>query len=604
MARRNQRATGIPPVIPPGGAYIFSEQPAEIIRVDSVITDGSYTSTGGQNDRIKIPFSSVRFGPATIDSNQNLQFADLVVDDAPLLTITLQTNTVPANNFIWGQWDNGTIFLITQTHIPTTSPVTISNIQIFPPNYGKFPDQYGQAQTLTLYTSSDNNAVFSWSNGHVFGVDEVLVWPPVEYAPIPPSIIGTAPPPSTYGKALLTATIADGNTGGPTSGWYHFRFASVTPPGIATINTNGDLVFATTPTQAIYFALNFTMGAADVMQAAVAWDAGTINAIASGPSPYSVAVTSILPPNGHTLALYVGFNLSATMTWTGVKVFIPSPDLVANITDFSTTTNPYQTTFSGVSVGQKATIATDGSLYFGENNSGPSNLLLDVTMTHTTATNLTISYQWGGETLQTASVVPLVANVANTVTNVAIAGPTVGTHNQLYITFGFANAGTATWSGGKVHTPITSSLLDIDVSAASVFPGFTPIIPPPLIGQGGGAAPAFPPPTPPPIGHIPAGVLVGPAIAAAAVPPSTPGFIQPRYGSGSATVPHTLFPYSTTTYPSPPIVFSNIFTGGTSPTTPPHTTTTQNVPVGGWGPPVGPAFPPPSFTLPTLAADE
>jgi hypothetical protein len=405
--------------------------------------------------------------------------------------------------------------------------------------------------------------------------------------------------PSAYGQAILTATVADGNTGGPTSGWYHFRFASVTPSGIAAINGNGDLAFLTVPTQAVYFALNLTMGAADVMQVAAAWDNGTINAIASGPSPYSVAVTSILPPNGHTLALYVGFNLSATTNFAGVKVFIPSPDLVANITNFSTATNPYQTTFSGISVGQKATIATDGSLYFGENNSGPSNLLLDVTMTHTTSTNMTIYYQWGGETQQTASVVPLTANVADTVTNIPIGGPTVSTHNQLYISFGFANAGTATWTGGTVHTPVTTP------PPSSLFPAFTPLVPPPLIGRGGGPPPTFPPPTPPPIGHIPPGVLVGPAIAAAAVPPSIAGVTQPQFGSGSATVPHTLFPYSTTIFPSPPIVFSNIFTDGVSPTTPPHTTTTQNIPVGGWGPPIGPAFPPPSFTLPTamLAAE-
>jgi hypothetical protein len=63
-----------------------------------------------------------------------------------------------------------------------------------------------------------------------------------------------------------------------------------------------------------------------------------------------------------------------------------------------------------------------------------------------------------------------------------------------------------------------------------------------------------------------------------------------------------MVPAFTTVFPKPPIVFSNIFTDGASPVVPPSTATTQNVPVGGWGPPQGPAFPPPSFTLPAAAA--
>jgi len=48
----------------------------------------------------------------------------------------------------------------------------------------------------------------------------------------------------------------------------------------------------------------------------------------------------------------------------------------------------------------------------------------------------------------------------------------------------------------------------------SYFPAFTPIFPPPLVGQGGGPPPPFPPPTPPPAGHVPRGVIVGPVVQA------------------------------------------------------------------------------------------
>jgi hypothetical protein len=136
---------------------------------------------------------------------------------------------------------------------------------------------------------------------------------------------------------------------------------------------------------------------------------------------------------------------------------------------------------------------------------------------------------------------------------------------------------------------------------SDVFPAFVPIYPPPPVGNAQ-TIPNFPPPTPPPIGAVPVGPLVGPAVAAAAVPPSTAGFPLIRYGSGSATVPAiaNMFPAFTTVFHNPPIVFSNIFTDGVTPQAPPSTATTQNVPVGGWGPPQGPAFPPPSFTLPAM----
>lgn len=323
---------------------LFSEQSAKVVDFEAVIADGSYTSTN-VNDREPMPFSSIRWGDANLDAQNNLRFTDWVWADAPsdedlpLLSVTLQVATAPANNYIWGAWDYGTPFVIIKLHLSTTGLIQVSNVSIPAPVLT--PPYIGQGHVLQLFISCDTTAVFNWSNGRVFGTENVLVSQPIEYATYPPSAVGIVQP--------VTAS---------------------TGPG----------------TQA-------------------------------------------------------------------------------------------------------------------------------------------------------------------------------------------------------------------------TFPGFTPLVPPPTIGAGGGAAPAFPPPTPPPIGHIPAGVLIGPAIAPAAVPPSTPGFVQPRFGSGSTTVPHNLFPYFTTTFPSPPIVFSNIFTDGVSPTTPPRTTTTQNILVGGWGPPVGPAFPPPSFTLPTAAQD-
>jgi hypothetical protein len=120
-----------------------------------------------------------------------------------------------------------------------------------------------------------------------------------------------------------------------------------------------------------------------------------------------------------------------------------------------------------------------------------------------------------------------------------------------------------------------------------VFPGFTPIFPPPLVGQGGGAPPNFPPPTPPPIGTVPVGPLVGPVVAAAAVPPSFAGYPLIKYQTGSATVPAQpggYFPKFTSTFPSPTIVFSNVYTGGKPPSTPPNTASTLNIVLDGWGP--------------------
>jgi hypothetical protein len=100
----------------------------------------------------------------------------------------------------------------------------------------------------------------------------------------------------------------------------------------------------------------------------------------------------------------------------------------------------------------------------------------------------------------------------------------------------------------------------------------SPIIPPPTIGDPVGF-PVFPPVTPntAPVA-VPRGPLVGPAVGPAPVPPSVPGVQQPQFvPPGSATVPASLFPDFTTTPPSPPIVFANIFKIGAIPPALPST---------------------------------
>ena len=105
----------------------------------------------------------------------------------------------------------------------------------------------------------------------------------------------------------------------------------------------------------------------------------------------------------------------------------------------------------------------------------------------------------------------------------------------------------------------------------------SPIIPPPTIGDPVGF-PVFPPVSPDtaPV-PVPVGPLVGPAVGPAPVPPSLPGVQQPQFvPPGSATVPPRLFPgYFTTTPPSPPIVFANIFNMGA---VPPPSTPSQTPP--------------------------
>jgi hypothetical protein len=138
----------------------------------------------------------------------------------------------------------------------------------------------------------------------------------------------------------------------------------------------------------------------------------------------------------------------------------------------------------------------------------------------------------------------------------------------------------------------------------------SPILPPPLITNPSGT-PAFPPQgaNTAPVA-VPVGPLVGPAIAPAPVPPSIPGVVQPQYKTGSATVPASLFPgYFTTTPPSPPIVFANIFKIGTVPPPLPSTpgqtpppivpSPVPTIPQIPW-PPVPPTPPPVNTVPPTI----
>lgn len=150
-------------------------------------------------------------------------------------------------------------------------------------------------------------------------------------------------------------------------------------------------------------------------------------------------------------------------------------------------------------------------------------------------------------------------------------------------------------------TTLAAVALTFTVGATvPVFPDFVPIIPtstpPGGVGQIGEAVatPTFPPPTPPPIGHVPVGPLVGPAVAAAGVPPSLPGVVQPQFQApGNATTPpaNGYFPKFTTTtayagFPNNPpagvpIVFSNIYTGGATQITPPSTPTVAQITLNG-----------------------
>lgn len=147
----------------------------------------------------------------------------------------------------------------------------------------------------------------------------------------------------------------------------------------------------------------------------------------------------------------------------------------------------------------------------------------------------------------------------------------------------------ATNSGGT-SAPSSPASATTFASGSGVFPLFTPLLPPPLVGQGGGPPPTFPPTSGTAPVPIPPGVLVGPAIA---LPTVIAGKALIIFGTGSANVPTVAswFPSFTTTFPSPTFVVSNVWTvptlsGGVWTThLPARTATTQNIAIGGWGSP-------------------
>ena len=203
-------------VVPPGylnwnPEALFSEQPVKVLDFDAVLADGTYTSTG-ITDYVSIPFTYIRWGDANLDADKNLRFTDWVIQDDddsdwPLLSITVQATSSPANNYIWGQWNYGPLFLITRFHITTTNPIYVSNIPIPPPT--ATAPNLGEGVSLWLWMSCDAGVAFSWTNGRVFGTENALVWEPIEYATFPPSAVGTVQP------VQAPNSIVGGNWGPP-----------------------------------------------------------------------------------------------------------------------------------------------------------------------------------------------------------------------------------------------------------------------------------------------------------------------------------------------------------------------------------------------------
>jgi hypothetical protein len=158
---------------------------------------------------------------------------------------------------------------------------------------------------------------------------------------------------------------------------------------------------------------------------------------------------------------------------------------------------------------------------------------------------------------------------------------------------------------GGTSAPSSPASATTFASGSGVFPLFTPLLPPPLVGQGGGPPPTFPPTSGTAPVPIPPGVLIGPAIA---LPTVIAGKALIIFGTGNATTPTMVswFPVFTTTFPAPTFVVSNVWTvptlsGGVWTThLPAQTATTPCVPTGGWGlpGPSGSGPGPPSYPTP------
>jgi hypothetical protein len=132
-----------------------------------------------------------------------------------------------------------------------------------------------------------------------------------------------------------------------------------------------------------------------------------------------------------------------------------------------------------------------------------------------------------GTTALTVSAVTGIIHIPSTVTG-------TGVPAGLKVTAGPQTGGAGTYTTSANSTLTAVALTFTPTSAAVFFPDFVPIIPPPPIGAAQ-TVPTFPPPTPPPIGAVPVGPLVGPAVAAAGVPPSVAGITQPVVRSTTAT---------------------------------------------------------------------
>lgn len=189
---------------------LFSEQPVKIIDFDAILLDGSYTSAN-LNDLEAIPFVRIEWGDAVLDARNNLVFTDWVIGDHPLFSICITvTGGVPANNWLWAAWDYGTPFVFARVHIPNANMVAVSNIRIPPPPPLVSPPNVGQGRVLQIFSSCDTAQLFNWTNGHVFGTENVLVWEPIESATRPPSIIGR--------DATIIANTIQGGSWGPPIG--------------------------------------------------------------------------------------------------------------------------------------------------------------------------------------------------------------------------------------------------------------------------------------------------------------------------------------------------------------------------------------------------
>lgn len=197
-------------------------------------------------------------------------------------------------------------------------------------------------------------------------------------------------------------------------------------------------------------------------------------------------------------------------------------------------------------------------------NTGAMSLQATITVDRNPGGTVLFAYSVGsGPTIEFASVA-CAANVPTTGTiSVDVFSP--GTLNVFLSTNDNKNVA---WTNGTLT-------LSKDPSHAG-FPQFTPIVPPPPIGDPI-SVPVFPPVSPAtaPVA-VPQGPLVGPAVGGNLVGPPPPPY-PPTFKTGSATSPTAAswFPQFTTTFPSPTVVFANLF--NLWPTAVPMTTTTQNV---------------------------